>query len=171
MIVQHQALRELHQGLGNHYRGALSQPHSVCPHHLTKGLEEHRKLPQWGCILYIFDVRKKPSGTPLFSIFERWWIGGAPKCHVAWENFPPLSPSRRACATYVIQDDVMVYVVQSSHKIARMYLGCIYSLVHNSQLVISFLLAKLSSCVHTAENQVLRFLPFNSSSFIIIIKS
>ena len=47
------------RGPGNHYRGALSQPHSVCaeneetwggvsPHHPTRGLGERRKLPQWG---------------------------------------------------------------------------------------------------------------------------
>jgi len=80
-----QARRELQRDQGNHYRGALSQPRSVCaeietpkegnrgnawgwvsPHHPTRRLGEHRKLPYRGpgrslgrkWILCIFEVRK-----------------------------------------------------------------------------------------------------------------
>jgi len=95
------ARREPQRGPETHYRGALSQPHSVCaeietlkggkggnvgrvsPHHPTRRLGEYRKLPQrspgrspgrkW--ISCIFEVRKKPCGTP-FSVFLS--DGGAP---------------------------------------------------------------------------------------------
>jgi len=42
----------------------------VSPHHPTRGLGERRKLLQRGrkWILCIFEVRKRPSGTP-FSVF------------------------------------------------------------------------------------------------------
>jgi len=95
LACNNQARREPQRGWRNHYRGALSQPHSCAPrsrcpmlweggnlgrgvpspsHHPTMGLGK-RKLPygvrgrapaeNWLCI---FQVRKKPSGTP-FSVF------------------------------------------------------------------------------------------------------
>ena len=107
-----QARREPQRSPGNHYRGALSQPHSVCaeikptgrkrgvgcpPHCSTRGLGEHRKLPIGGpgrspgrkWILCIFEVRKKPSGTPFSIILNS---GGPPKRCGARENFPPFLP-------------------------------------------------------------------------------
>ena len=88
----HQARREPQRGPGNHYRGALSQHHSVCSEIETGrkrkegcllairlGVWGRHKLPQMGpgrspgrkWILCTFEVRNKPSGTPFFSIFER----------------------------------------------------------------------------------------------------
>jgi len=67
------------------------------PHHPTRGLGERRKLFQRGpgrspgrkWILCIFEVRKKPPGTP-FSVFLS--DGGAPKTLWAREISPsPLS--------------------------------------------------------------------------------
>jgi len=62
----------MQRGPGNHYCGALSQPHSVCPHHPNRAL---------GSVV---------SGTP-FSVFLS--DGGAPKRRWAGENspFPSLS--------------------------------------------------------------------------------
>ena len=69
----------------------------VSPHHPTRGLDrlvERRKLPGGGpgwipgrkWILCIFEVIKKPSGTP-FSVFLS--DGAAPRRCGARENFPP----------------------------------------------------------------------------------
>ena len=106
-----QARQEPQRDPGNHYCWAVTQPYSVgaeiktlkasreetwggvSPHRPTKGLGERRKLPQLAsgqslglkCILCIFEVRKKPSGT-LFSVFMNNCV--APKCRGAQENFP-----------------------------------------------------------------------------------
>ena len=66
VVLRDKARPDPQRGPGNHYRGALSQPHSICteietlkalrlereetweglfPHHQTKGLGERRKLP------------------------------------------------------------------------------------------------------------------------------
>ena len=116
-----QAHREPQWGPVNHYRGALSQPHSIMcrdreggmsPHHSTKGLGEHRQLPsgvrKW--ILCIFQVRKKLSGTS-FPVF--WATAGPPKSRGAWGNFPPPIPSswRAYDVTCKVQSQVWCSVV------------------------------------------------------------
>ena len=110
----YQARREPQRGPGKHYRGALSPPFSrsrrrgrreggtwgeVFPHHPTRGSGKRRRLPQRGpgrspCrkwILCIFQVRKKPPGTP-FSVFLS--DSGAPQTSRGPGKLPP--PSRRA---------------------------------------------------------------------------
>jgi len=97
-----QARREPQRGPGNHYRGTLWQPHSVCaeietwgvesPHHPTRGSGSvvsspsgvRSRAPKMNC-LHIED-KKKPSRNTLFSILND---SGAPKCRVARENSPP----------------------------------------------------------------------------------
>ena len=109
---------------GNHYRGPYHNLISYAPrsrrrrhreggtmgrsvpHHLTRGLGERprRKLSQWGpgrspgrkWILCIFEVRKKPSGTPFLVYLSD---GGPPKCRWARENSPPPldGPARYIC--------------------------------------------------------------------------
>jgi len=68
------------------------------PHHPTRGLGCRKFHGSCGpgrkWILCIFEVRKKPPGTP-FSVFLS--VGGAPKRRGARENFPPFPFSRRAC--------------------------------------------------------------------------
>jgi len=65
----------------------------VSTHHPTRGLGERRKLPhrrpgqKW--ILCIFQVRKKPSGTP-FTLFLS--DGLAPKTSRGLGKLPPFSP-------------------------------------------------------------------------------
>ena len=82
----------------------------VSTHHSTRDLGERCKLPQRGLgrslgrrwILYIFQVTKKPSGTP-FSVFLS--DSGALKRHGAREDFSPFPPldghARRAEARRV----------------------------------------------------------------------
>jgi len=67
----------------------------VSRHHPTRGSGERRKLPQRGpgrsptkngSMHCIFEVRNKPSGTPLsLSLSD----GGAPKRRGALKTFPP----------------------------------------------------------------------------------
>jgi len=105
LLLSEQARREPQRDPGNHYRGAISQPHSICdeseetwggmsPHHPTRGLGAswaswrstgRSRPPKW--ILGIFEVRKKhASGTP-FSVFLS--DCRAPQSRGARENFPP----------------------------------------------------------------------------------
>jgi len=126
--VPTQARREPQQGPGNHYHGALSQPHCPCTqieseatwggvssHHPTTGLEDCHKLPQqdpwWSpgrkWILCIFRVRKKPSGTPLSVLLSD---GGAPGkanpicttclCYWLWRCTMKLSLSCHICVSH-----------------------------------------------------------------------
>ena len=79
---------------GKYFSGKYQKHHK---YHPIKGLGERRKLPQRGpgqspgrkWILCIFQVRKKPSGTP-FSVF--WAMAGLPKGSGALENFPRFPP-------------------------------------------------------------------------------
>ena len=77
---------------------------AVVPSPYDQGSGERDKLPQRGpgqspgrkWILCIFQVRKKPSGTP-FSVFLS--DGGAPKTSRGPGKLSPLPPSRRAWPT------------------------------------------------------------------------
>jgi len=81
----------------------------VFPHHPTRGSGEHHKLhqrslgqsPSRKWILRIFEVRKKPSGTP-FSVFLS--KGRAPKVAGPWKTF---FSSRRACLHHVLMYGIM----------------------------------------------------------------
>jgi len=104
---------EPQRGPGNHNRGALSQPHSVCaeidmpiarkcgegcpsPVTIQLGVWGSVVSSPVGCpgrkwILCIFDVRKTPSGT-LFSVSVS--DGGAPQTSRGPGKLPPfLSPT------------------------------------------------------------------------------
>ena len=85
----------------NIFRANTRRGLSYHKYHPIKGLQERRKLPQRGhgqspgrkWILCIFQVRKKPPGTP-FSVFSS--DGGVAKRRGARENFSPFPLSRRA---------------------------------------------------------------------------
>jgi len=74
----------------------------VSPHHPTRGLGSIVSSPGgvWGgtpspgrkWILCIFEVSKKPSGTPFSVFLSDGGLGGPPKRHGAQENFPPSPP-------------------------------------------------------------------------------
>jgi len=101
---------ESHSGArpGNHYRRALSQPHSIRRHRDrdvgrpggASPVRSPGRSPGRKWILCIFQVIKKPSGfwNAIFSIFDR---RPPPQMSRASGKLPPpLSPSRRTWAIY-----------------------------------------------------------------------
>ena len=92
------------RGPGNHYRGALSQPHSICaeikmqeetwgrvfPHHPTRGLEAPPAGSGAPKIDFIHILGQKEAiWNIFFNIFEQW---RAPKMSWGPGKFSPLFP-------------------------------------------------------------------------------
>jgi len=108
-LCGHQARWEPQRGPGNHYRGALTTSFrmhrdrdaegvekggtvgGVSPHHPTRVLGEHRKLPQWGPeqMDFVHYLRSERHLEHSFQYF--WALAGPPNVVGPGKTPPPTS--------------------------------------------------------------------------------